>query len=162
MEDIPNIFDPWNDYVPDFSEFTFDPDSGFILDDQQNPVQQDYAQQVSQTIQNSPNPEELPTLKTLLEAEFQNHKQDPQDPSDLMPNQVYTRNPDSTIFFPDVAFAGPILRSEQQVQNKNLQGFIVIPACYVPRVRSRYGNHGKLTPCLYLPSIDPQFAQYFE
>lgn len=162
MEDSPNIFDPWNDYVPDFSEFSFDPSSGLILDPQQNPVQQEYAQQVSQIIQNSPNPEELPTLKSLLEAEFQNHKQEPQDPSDIMPQQVYTKNLDSTIFFPDVAFAGPVLRSEQQVKNQDLQGFILIPARYVPRVRSRYGNHGKLTPCLYLPQIDATFAQYFE
>lgn len=162
MEDSPNIFDPWHDYVPDFSQYSFDPDTGVILDPQQNPVDQPYAQQVSQIIQNSPNTEELPTLQTLLEAEFQNAKPEPQDPSDIMPEQVYTRNSDSTIFFPDCAFAGPILRSEQQVKNRDLQGFILIPACYVPRIRSRYSNHGKLTPCLYIPQIDAQFAQYFE
>ena len=148
MEDIP--FDPFGDWTPDYTEYQWNPDDGLIYDPNGEVFDSPVSTQASHLFQQGHDPNE--SLKTLLEQQFQASRPEPTDPADVMPEgPIYARSQDK-IFFHDSAFARSILCSEQGVSTKELEGFIIMPAKYVTRIRSRAGNHGTPTPIVYLHS----------
>ena len=161
-EDFPIVFDPFSEYTPDFSEFTIDYNSQSILDDHGEVYNSQVAtQQVQSLIQQDIDPQ--PTLKQLLEAAFQAEKQPPSDPTDLMPEQVFQKH-ENFIHFHDSSFAGPYLRSEFNCKNKDLPGYIILPAPLIPRIRSRGSNHQLPTPIIWVSSetIPEEIRNKFE
>lgn len=161
-EDFPPVFDPFSDYTPDFSEYTIDYSSQTILDAQGEVYPSQLAtQQIQSLISQEIDPQ--PTLKQLLEAAFQQEKPAPQDPADLMPEQVFQKH-QNFIHFSDSSFAGPYLRSEFSCKNKELPGYVILPATLIPRIRSRGSNHQMPTPVVWVNSetIPQEIRQLFE
>lgn len=160
--DMPEFFDPFQDYVPDFSEHYFDFESDQIIDGNSGfPYDDPDVQNACKSLVASgtdPNP----TLRQLLEAHFEKNRPPVSDATDLMPAKIYERRGDS-IYFPDAAFCGPTLRSEQSVsKTRDLEGFLVLPARYCTAIRSRRSNHDTPTPVLYLKSVDSEISALFE
>lgn len=151
MDSDPERFDPFDEWVPDFSEYQFDEDSNQILDENGDPYDTPVLQQCTRQAEQGIDPNH--TLKKLLEDQFNRDKdqrQDgPSDPADVMPGPVYRRL-DNGIFFEDSAFARTVLCSEQGVPSKDLEGYIVMPANQVGRIRSRNGNHKGNTRILFI------------
>ena len=157
--DTPSIFDPFGDYCPDFSNYEYDIDSQQILDGQGHVYNSSIIPTLQAIVDQGEDPQ--PSLKQLLEAEFENSKPAPQDPTDIMPTYTHKKLGDY-IYFPDCSFAGPHLRSEQECKTKELGGYLILPAKYCTRIRSRQANHNVPTPVLYVPQICAEIDEIFE
>nr|QRV61580.1 hypothetical protein [Circular ssDNA virus sp.] len=157
-----DVFDPFSDYCPDFSQYGFDESSSQVLDPYGNPYDTTILPSFVQSVEQGSDPQV--TLRSMLEQEFQSQRREVTDPTDVMPQDapVFKRIDDNSVIFYDVSFAGPTLRSEQQCKTKDLQGFIILPARYCTTVRSRAGNHSHPTPALYLKEVDPSISAQFE
>lgn len=148
---FPEYFDPFGDYVPDYEGFYFDLQDMNIHspDGEIYPNSPSTQQQCQQLVQSEVDPN--PTLRSLLEAEFQANKPPVEDPQDVMPERFFQKL-DPFIYFNDTAFAGTYLRSDQNCSNRDLSGYVLLPARYISRIRSRFSNHSKPTDCAWLPS----------
>ena len=148
--EFPEFFDPFGDYTPDYDGFYFDFNDLQIHspDGEVFPAALSSQRQCQNLVSQEVDPN--PTLKSLLEQEFHDNKPPVSDPQDVMPERVFTRY-DQFIHFNDTSFAGTYLRSEQNCKNRDLAGYVLLPARYLPRVRSRLSNHSKPTDCAWLP-----------
>lgn len=147
-------FDPFGDWTPDFSNFQYNPEDQQIYSPNGEIYNSPQATIQAQAI-HAQGADPQPTLQQLLEAEFNANKPDVSDPADLMPEFPYERC-DGFIFFNDSSFAGPILRSEQEARTKDLAGYLILPACYITRIRTRLSNHDIPTPVVFVqPDIIP-------
>ncbi len=157
-----DVFDPFCDFCPDFSEYGFDDTSSQVLDPCGNPYETGITQNYIQSVEQGSDPQI--TLRSMLEQEFQSRRREVSDPTDVMPQDapVFRRIDDNSVYFYDVSFAGPTLRSEQQCKTKDLQGFVILPARYCTTIRSRAGNHSIPTPALYIREVDPSISAQFE
>lgn len=157
---IAEFFDPFDEMTPDFSTGKYnDETKKFEVQDKEIPLNEEQQQIAESALQNGVDP--TPTLRGILEQMIAESK--PQTLEEALPAQIFKINEDQTIFFTDSAFAGPTLRSFQGcAQNKQLKGFIVLPASFVSRLRSRKSNHNTLTPLLYVPQNVLDFAEYFK
>ena len=161
MESFPEQFDPFGDFCPDFAGYQFDPDQGSILDNDGNPYDAPAATERCQTLAEGgvdPNP----SLKQLLEAQFAASRPEPQDPVDTMPENVFYEH-EGCYFFNDSAFLGVTMRGLQNCKNPDLTGWIILPAKYNSRIRSRYSNHGVPTKAVWVPQENfTGLAHFFE
>lgn len=157
-----DVFDPFNDYCPDFSQYGYDEESEQVIDADGNPYDTTITEQFVQSVEQGSDP--TVTLRSLLEQEFQNSRREVTDPTDVMPQDapVFKRVDSNSILFYDVSFAGPTLRSEQQCKTKELEGYIVLPARYCTAIRSRASNHSLPTPALFLREVDQTISAQFE
>lgn len=162
MEDGQPIFDPFSDYTPDFSEYTFDVETNQIIDPEGNPYTSNVTNICSQIISQTGELNQ-PTLKQLLESEFENSKPTPTDPSEIMPAQLFQLEEQFT-YFEDASFAAPSLRSLQSCMTKHLTGYLILPAKFVCRIRTRNSNHDVPTPLVWVPAenISDEIRSKFE
>lgn len=162
MEDfVPDFFDPFGEYQYDFSSLAYDPETDFFtLNDKPITLNQEQQQIVQTTINQQQDP--IPPLREALQQQMASNQ--PTDPADLMPNTIFQEQPNGTIYFPDSCFAAPVIASKQNLKRKNITGFILLPATYAARIRSRNANHSKPTPVLYLPQefIPDEMRAQFE
>lgn len=160
--DYPDYFDPFNEYVPDYSDYVYNIEDGQLYGDDGEPVDSPVTSICENMVEQGQDPNV--TLKSLLEAEFQkSNEKDVQDPSDVLPEMPYRRI-DDRIFFNDSALARSVLTAEQQCSNKKLTGWILLPARNVATIRSRTSNHDKCNPVLYIPAdeIPEEIGALFE
>lgn len=150
MEDyVPSYFDPFGEYQYDFSSLTYDPDTDYFTLNNQPITLNEQQQQIVQTSINQEQ-DPIPPLREALQQQMVTNQ--PTDPADLMPNTIFHEQPNGTIYFPDSCFAAPVIASKQNVKRKNITGYILLPASFSARIRSRNANHLKPTPVLYVPS----------
>ena len=150
MEDGQTLFDPFSDYTPDFSGYTFNMETNQVLDSEGNPYPSNVSNVCSQILSQTGELSQ-PTLKQLLESEFENSKPSYTDPSEIMPQKIFQLE-DQFTYFEDSSFAAPSLRSLQNCMTKHLDGYLIIPAKYVCRIRTRNSNHDIPTPLVWVPS----------
>lgn len=157
-----DVFDPFSDYTPDFSQYGYDPSTSTVFDESGNPYATTILPNFVETVQQGADPQV--TLRSMLEQEFQSQRREVTDPTDVMPQDatVFKRLDENSVLFHDVSFAGPTLRSEQQCKTKDLQGFLILPARYCTAIRSRASNHSLPTPALYIREVDPTISAQFE
>lgn len=157
-----DVFDPFSDYTPDFSQYGFEPSTQAVLDESGNPYETSIIPNFIETVQQGADPQV--TLRSMLEQEFQSQRREVTDPTDVMPQDaaVFKRLDENSVLFHDVSFAGPTLRSEQQCKTKDLQGFLILPARYCTAIRSRASNHSLPTPALFIKEVDPTISAQFE
>ena len=147
ISDGPEYFDPFQDMVPDYSNYSWDPEIG-IIDNQGQPYSCESVSLMCQSISESgedPNQ----SLKSLLEAEFQKTREEVSDPVDIVPDSIF-QIVDDGIYFKDSAFVSATLTSLQQCRRKDVQGYIIMPARYCSRIRSRAANHNVPTPVFFI------------
>ena len=143
ISDGPEYFDPFMEMVPDFSNYSWDPEVG-IINSEGQPYQCENVSNICQNIAESgddPNQ----SLKSLLEAEFQKNREEPTDPVDIVPDSIFQIVEDG-IYFKDSAFVSATLTSLQQCRRKDVQGYIIMPA----RFSSRIANHNVPTPVFFI------------
>lgn len=143
-------FDPFGDWTPDFSNYQYNPEDQLIYSPTGEVYDSPQATIQAQAI-HAQGSDPQPTLQQLLEAEFNANKPDVSDPADLMPEFTHERT-ETHIFFNDSSFSGPILRSDFQCKTKDLQGYLILPARFVTRIRTRGSNHDIPTPLVWVPS----------
>lgn len=146
--EFPDFFDPFGEYVPDYTGFTFDYDDGLIKSPDGEVFESPVTSVAYQMAEQGKDPN--PTLKQLLEAQFQANPPEYKDPADTLPDQPYQKI-GSKFLFTDSSFARSVLTSEQSCKNKDLRGWIIMPACQISSVRSRTNSHQKNVPLLWLP-----------
>lgn len=147
-DDYPAMFDPFLECAPDLSRGRYDVENQvFVAGSRQIELPEELKSQANQMVENDQDPN--PTLKQALEELVQ--KDAPQTIDDAFPKHIFQELDDQIVFFPDACFAAPYLRSKQKCMQKDLKGYIVIPASFSTRLRSRKANHAKLTPCMYYP-----------
>lgn len=147
-DDFPDNFDPMLECAPDLSRGNYDVDKEvFVTGNREIQVPEELKRQANQMVENEQDPN--PTLKQALEELIQ--RDIPQTIDDAFPQTIFTELEDQMVFFPDACFCAPYLRSKQKCKQKDLKGYIVIPASFSTRLRSRKANHAKLTPCMYYP-----------
>lgn len=149
--EYPEFFDPYGEYCPDYTGYTFDLDEGVIVDPEGEVFESPVTSIAFQMAEEGTDPN--PTLKQLLEKEHADHPPEYLDPADALPDQPY-KKVESMIYFTDSSFARSVLTSEQNCKNKELKGWIVMPAYQVTAVRSRLSSHQKNIPVLWLPDED--------
>ena len=149
MSSPPQIFDPFGDWSPDFSDYTFSYEDQKIYSPTGEPYDSQLISTCSQMWESGTDPNL--SLKQLLESEFAASKPDVTDPTDVMPDRAFETTTDFT-FFEDASFAGPILRSVQNSKTKDLTGYFILPAKYCTRIRSRANNHSIPTPLVWVAS----------
>lgn len=156
-----DVFDPFSEYVPDFSEYCYDPSSQTIYDGEGQPYETQVTTVCNTMYQCDQDPNS--SLKQLLSQDYESHRPEVTDPTDTMPkdNPIYNRINEEAIFFHDVAFAAPVLRSEQQCKTAELKGYIIVPASSATAIRSRASNHNKTVSALYIKDIG-EMRQFFE
>lgn len=157
-----DVFDPFSDYCPDFSQYGFDEASSQVLDPSGNPYETQITGNFLQSVEQGSDP--AVTLRSMLEQEYQTNRREVTDPTDVMPQDapVFRRLDENSVLFHDVSFAGPTLRSEQQCKTRELQGFLILPARFCTAIRSRAGNHSLPTPALFVKEVDPSVSALFE
>lgn len=162
MEEGQPIFDPFSDYTPDFSEYTYDAETNQIIDPEGNPYESDVSNICSQIVTQTGELGQQ-TLKQLLESAFENSKPVPTDPSEIMPAQIFQLEEQFT-YFEDASFAAPSLRSLQNCMTKHLSGYLLLPAKFVCRIRTRNSNHDVPTPLVWVPAetISDEIRSKFE
>ena len=159
--EFPDFFDPFGEYCPDFTGYEFDFEDG-IIKSPSGEVVDSPATSICQSMAaegTDPNP----SLKELLEAEFsKSNQKEVVDPADTLPDQPYQRIGDK-FFFTDSSFARSVLTSEQGCKNKNLRGWILMPANQISAIRSRTTTHMKCFPLLWLPDdeMPQEIRAYF-
>ena len=84
-----------------------------------------------------------------MEAEFQKTREEVSDPVDIVPDSIF-QIVDDGIYFKDSAFVSATLTSLQQCRRKDVQGYIIMPARYCSRIRSRAANHNVPTPVFFI------------
>lgn len=159
--EYPDFFDPFGEYVPDYTGFTFDFDDGLIKSPEGEIIDSPVTSICHQMAQQGTDPN--PTLKQLLENEFsKSNAKEVQDPADTLPDQPYQRIGDKFLFS-DSSFARSVLTSEQNCRNKDLRGWIIMPACQISSIRSRTSTHTKCFPLLWLPDeeMPEEIRAYF-
>lgn len=149
--EFPDFFDPFNEYVPDYTGFIFDYDDGLIKSPDGEVFDSPATSIAYKMAEEGTDPN--PTLKQLLENQFQANPPDYKDPADTLPDQPYQKI-GPAIFFTDSSFARSVLTSEQNCKNKELNGWIVMPANQITAVRSRASSHQKNIPIVWLPNDD--------
>lgn len=157
-----DVFDPFSDFTPDFSQYGYDPSTSTVLSPTGEPYETGIIPAFEESVQQGADPQV--TLRAMLEQEFQSQKREITDPTDVMPQDapVFRRLDENSVLFHDVSFAGPTLRSEQQCKTKELQGFLILPARYCTAIRSRAGNHSIPTPALFIKEVDHSISAQFE
>lgn len=157
-----DVFDPFSDFTPDFSQYGYESSTSTVFDEFGNPYETAILPSFEETVQQGADPQV--TLQSMLEQEFQSKRREVTDPTDVMPQDapVFKRLDENSVLFHDVSFAGPTLRSEQQCKTKDLQGFLILPARYCTAIRSRASNHSLPTPALYIKEVDPMISAQFE
>lgn len=157
-----DLFDPFGDFCPDFSEYGFDQATAQVVDPAGNPYETTITDNFIQSVEQGSDP--AVTLRSMLEQEFQSNKREATDPTDVMPQDapVFKRVDENSVLFHDVSFAGPTLRSEQQCKTRELEGFLILPARFCTAIRSRASNHSLPTPALYMKELDPSISALFE
>lgn len=157
-----DVFDPFSDFTPDFSQYGYDPSTSTVLSPTGETYETGIIPAFEESVQQGADPQV--TLRSMLEQEFQSQKREITDPTDVMPQDapVFRRLDENSVLFHDVSFAGPTLRSEQQCKTKELQGFLILPARYCTAIRSRSGNHSIPTPALFIKEVDPSISAQFE
>ena len=88
MEDGQTLFDPFSDYTPDFSGYTFNMETNQVLDSEGNPYPSNVSNVCSQILSQTGELSQ-PTLKQLLESEFENSKPSYTDPSEIMLQKIF-------------------------------------------------------------------------
>ncbi|MBR0371378.1 MAG: hypothetical protein IJH63_11760 [Methanobrevibacter sp.] len=158
--EFPEFFDPFNEYCPDFSGYMYDFDDGMIKSPEGEVLQSPATSICNEMAEqgNDPNP----TLKELLEAEFNKNKPEVMDPADTLPDQPYCKIGDRFLF-KDSSFARSVLTSEQSCKNKDLKGWVIMPANQISAIRSRTVTHQKCYPLLWLPEdqMPPEIRAIF-
>ena len=153
MEEIddsfPEYFDPYGETLPDISNGRYDPDSNTFICDNADPIEipQEIQPTVDALVQRDQDP--TPTLRQALEEII--HKDDPQEADFCLPEKMFEFLDDNVIKFKDAVFCGPTLRSIQKCRQADLKGWIIMPASYSCRIRSRIANHKTFTPAVYVP-----------
>lgn len=159
MEDFPDFFDPFNEIKEDI-DLQFDPDTAqWSLNGEEYQVPEQFVPMVNDKIQNDQDPQ--PFLKQMLENLMQDEDKERED---TLPKTIFKDVGCGCIYFTDTAFFGSTIRSFQNCTQDQMQGWIIMPAKYCSRIRSRYSNHLKFTPSLFVPpgtDLD-NFAQFFE
>ena len=159
--EYPEFFDPYGEYCPDYTGYTFDLDEGVIVNPDGEVFESPVTSIAFQMAEEGKDPN--PTLKQLLEKQHTDNPPEFLDPADALPDQPYSRHGNS-IFFNDSSFARSVLTSEQSCKNKELTGWLIIPARQVTTIRSRASNHQKNNPILWIPDdeIDSEIRALFE
>lgn len=156
-DNFPDNFDPLMETVPDIYSGKYDVEKEvFVTKGREIEVPEDMKQTVTTMVENNQDP--TPTLKSVLEELIA--KEAPQTIDDAFPQTIFEEHDDGAVFFPDACFAAPYLRSKQKCLQKHLKGYIVIPASFSTRLRSRKGNHARVTPCMYYPHTAFNFAPF--
>lgn len=148
---VPSVFDPLGWETPEYEQWTYDEDMQQIIDANAQPVElSPYEENLAEPlIANGISP-----LSKIIDFRKQEEEQHaPEDPVDLMPEQPFVQTQDG-ILFHDSSFAGPVLRSLQNTNQKGLTGWLILPATSVCRIRTKKGSHGLTTKVLWVPEIN--------
>lgn len=158
-DEFPDYFDPYGETLPDISSGRYDPDSNTFVCDNHDPIEipQELQQTVDAMLQREQDP--TPTLRQALEELI--HKDDPQEADFCLPETMFEFINDNCIKFKDAVFAGPTLRSLQKCRQSELKGWIIMPASYSCRIRSRRANHKTYTPAVFVPEEALDLRAYF-
>ena len=156
---IPGVFDPLGYDIPDYDAWQYDEELQSIIDENAQPIELS-PQEISAA---TPLVEQgLSPLNTVINLRKQADEENaPSDPLDLMPEKAF-KMVDDGIFFYDSSFAGPVLRSMQNTNQKGLQGWLILPASSVARIRTRKGNHGAITQVFWTPHIEGLTRETFK
>lgn len=156
---IPTIFDPLGQEANEYESWQYDPELQTIIDENAQPVE------LSPKEINAAQPyieKGLSPLPAVINIRKQIDEENmPIDSLDFMPEKAF-KMLDDGIFFYDSSFAGPVLRSIQNTNQKGLQGWLILPATSVARIRTRKGSHGCVTQVLWVPKIDGLPSESFE
>lgn len=157
-ESFPEIFDPYGETQPDYQSGYYDADSNtFVCGDRQIDIPENLQRATDQML--SQNQDPTPTLRQALEQLMQENQ--PEEADDCLPETMFEILDDNVIKFKDAVFAGPTLRSLQKCKQKDIKGWIIMPASFSARIRSRRANHNVITPALYLPEEALDLSAYF-
>ena len=159
--DSPFLFDPYDEYVPDFDNYNYRGDSVITDPEDREVIFPDSSRQCYELAEQGIDPQ--PTLKSLLEAEFRKSKPQPDDESGFLPSRTFTIF-ENGIGFHDSAFISTVITSMQNCKRKEMTGYLIIPVTYCSRLRSRKGNHGNVTKAFYLEAdnVDDSIRAFFE
>lgn len=156
-DDYPDNFDPLMETTPDIPSGKYDVEKeSFVTKGREIEVPEDMKATVASMVEQNQDP--TPTLKQALEELIA--KDAPQTIDDAFPQTIFDEQEDGVVFFPDSCFAAPYLRSKQKCLQKNLKGYIIMPASFSTRIRSRKSNHARVTPCMYYPQHAFNFAPF--
>lgn len=154
---FPEVFDPFGDFEVDTQSWVFDTDTNTIFDKGQPVDNPEIVEAVTSALETGADP-----LTAARSAQEQiNEAFTPNEPSDFLPETIFTVLSDDSVFFPDSSFSTATLRSFFGCKNRDIPGFALIPARYLPRIRSGKANHSKRTPVLWLRNIDDDFSALF-
>lgn len=148
---IPSIFDPLGQEMPQYENWSYDEELQAIIDENSQPIELSPKEEI--TIQNFVNQGMSPLNVIINSRKEKDEENIPTDAIDFMPEKAF-KMLDDGIFFYDSSFAGPVLRSLQNTNQKGLKGWLILPATSVARIRTRKGSHGCVTQVLWVPKID--------
>lgn len=148
-DEIPDIFDPFEESKTDYSKIQLNDDNTCVVDEAGNPVPLS-PQQEQFLISNMEN-----SAVALMQIgnELEEQQAHPDDPSKIFPPQIFQMLDNGFVYFNDSAFVAPTIRSLQNKKTTSqCKGYILCPVQASTRIRSSKAAHSKPVPVLFCPA----------